>query len=105
MHGRSLVWLGHQPSTLTTQVEPPGRTKILVQDLSRHYFCWAHSFSSHALNFSQFWHSKGFFGSSSPALSQLKHGEATLSHTLGVTGNWGPFMSIASYILKIKAIL
>jgi hypothetical protein len=46
-----------------------------------------HSFSSHALNFSHFSQSIGSFGPSSPALSHLEHCEATLSHTLGVTGN------------------
>jgi hypothetical protein len=51
-----------------------------------------HSFASHALSFSQLSHKAGFFGSFSPALSQLAHGQPTLSHILGATGNWGPVM-------------
>jgi hypothetical protein len=51
-----------------------------------------HSVSSQALNFSQFSHSLGFFGSSSPALSHFEQGEATLLHVFGVAGNLGPFI-------------
>jgi hypothetical protein len=50
-------------------------------------FSIPHSFSCHNLNFSHSSHSLEFRGPSSPALSQLQHGEATLSHTFGVTGN------------------
>jgi hypothetical protein len=46
-----------------------------------------HSVSSQALNFSQFSHSLRFFGSSSPALSHLEQGDATLLHVFGVAGN------------------
>jgi hypothetical protein len=58
-----------------------------IPKFQEHQLIVEHSFSSHTLNFSQFSHSPGSFGPSSPALSHLEHGEETFSHNLGVTGN------------------
>lgn len=56
------------------------------------YCLGEHSFVSHALSFSHSSQRLGSFGSFSPALSQLVHGDGVLSRVFGVLGICGPII-------------